>query len=79
MANVKGCTPAQLALAWVLSRGEDIVPIPGCKSLFHLEDNIKALEVSLNPEELDSIDRMLPPGSASGERYAPPQMQAVNR
>lgn len=79
MAKRKGCTPAQMALAWVLTRGEDIVPIPGCKSVRHLEDNIKALEVRLTPEDLEIIDRSLPPGSASGERYAPPQMQAVNR
>jgi aryl-alcohol dehydrogenase-like predicted oxidoreductase len=79
MAGEKGCTPAQLALAWVLAQGADIVPIPGTKQRKRLEENVGALEVRLTSEELARIDRILPPGSAAGERYAGPQMQALNR
>jgi aryl-alcohol dehydrogenase-like predicted oxidoreductase len=79
MAKDKGCTPAQLALAWVLAQGEDIVPIPGTKHVKLLEENVGALAVHLSKDELDHIDRLLPRGAAAGERYAPPQMQAVNR
>jgi aryl-alcohol dehydrogenase-like predicted oxidoreductase len=79
MAGEKGCTPAQLALAWVLAQGDDIVPIPGTKRRERLEENVKALDVRLSPEDLARIDRILPPGAAAGERYAAPQMQALNR
>jgi aryl-alcohol dehydrogenase-like predicted oxidoreductase len=79
MAKEKGCTPAQLALAWVLAQGEDIVPIPGTKQRQRLEENLSALDVCLTSEELTRIDQALPPGVAAGERYAPPQMQALNR
>ncbi|MBU7443527.1 aldo/keto reductase [Paraburkholderia fungorum] len=79
MAGEKGCTPAQLALAWVLAQGDDIVPIPGTKRRQRLEDNIKALDVRLSADDLARIDRMLPPGAAAGERYAAPQMQALNK
>ncbi|WP_454830260.1 aldo/keto reductase [Paraburkholderia xenovorans] len=79
MAGEKGCTPAQLALAWVLAQGDDIVPIPGTKRRQRLEDNIKALEVRLSADDLARIDRILPPGAAAGERYAAPQMQALNK
>jgi aryl-alcohol dehydrogenase-like predicted oxidoreductase len=79
MAKEKGCTPAQLALAWVLAQGKDIVPIPGTKRRTRLEENVKALEVPLSAADLARIDRMLPPGAAAGERYAAPQMQALGR
>jgi aryl-alcohol dehydrogenase-like predicted oxidoreductase len=79
MAQEKGCSPAQLALAWVLAQGEDIVPIPGSKRRRNLEDNVGALGVTLSAEDLQRIDRVLPPGAAAGERYAAPQMQALNR
>lgn len=79
MAEEKSCTPAQLALAWVLARGEDIVPIPGTKRRARLEDNIKALEVQLSTDDLAHIDRILPPGAAAGERYDASQMQALNK
>ena len=79
IAREKGCTPAQLALAWVLAQGDDIVPIPGTKRRPYLEENLGALEVSLSPDELARIDRALPPGAAAGTRYAAPQMQALNR
>ena len=78
MATDKGCTPAQLALAWVLTQGEDIVPIPGTKRRAYLEDNLGALEVSLTDDDLARIDEVLPPGAAAGTRYAAPQMAALN-
>lgn len=78
MAAEKGCTAAQLAIAWVLARGEDIVPIPGTKRRAYLEQNIGALEVELTDEELERIDRILPPGAAAGPRYHPQGMAAVN-
>jgi len=79
MAGEKGCTPAQLALAWVLAQGDDIVPIPGTKRQQRLEDNIKALDVRLSADDLARIDRILPPGAAAGERYEATQMQALNK
>ncbi|KRH78502.1 general stress protein 69 [Ferrovum sp. JA12] len=79
MAQQKGCTPAQLAIAWVIHQGADIVPIPGSKSRHHLEDNIGALAVNLNQEELHLINEHIPQGAAVGERYAGPQMLALNR
>lgn len=79
MAREKGCTPAQLALAWLLAQGEDILPIPGTKKRSRLEENVGALEVRISAEDLARIDRILPPGAAAGPRYAAPQMQALNR
>ena len=79
MAREKGCTPAQLALAWVLAQGEDIVPIPGTKRRKYLEENVGALDVRLGPDDLERIDRVIPPGMAAGTRYAPPQMHALGR
>jgi aryl-alcohol dehydrogenase-like predicted oxidoreductase len=79
MARVRGCTAAQLALAWVLAQGEDIVPIPGTKRPKLLEENIAALEIELTQTDLDRLDRIMPPGAAAGTRYAAPQMQALNR
>jgi len=69
MAEEKGCTAAQLAIAWVLARGDDVVPIPGTKRRRYLEQNLGALDVSLSDEDLSRIDRILPPGAASGPRY----------
>lgn len=79
MAAQKECTAAQLALAWVLAQGDDIVPIPGSRSREHLEDNCRALDVELTADDLARIDRVLPPGAAVGDRYAAPQMKALNR
>jgi aryl-alcohol dehydrogenase-like predicted oxidoreductase len=70
LAAKKGCTPAQLALAWVLAQGEDMVPIPGTKRVKYLEDNLGAVNVSLTRSELEEIDQLFPPGAATGERYA---------
>lgn len=79
MAREKGCTPAQLALAWLLAQGEDIVPIPGTKKRARLEENVGAMDVRITAEDRARIDRSLPPGAAAGGRYAAPQMQALNR
>jgi aryl-alcohol dehydrogenase-like predicted oxidoreductase len=79
LAAKKGCTPAQLALAWVLAQGEDMVPIPGTKRVKYLEDNLGAVNVSLTRPELEEIDRLFPPGAATGERYAEPMMALLNR
>ena len=79
LAREKGCTPSQLALAWVLAQAEDIVPIPGTKRRRYLEENVAALDVMLSREELERLDYAAPRGAAAGERYAAPQMQALNR
>jgi aryl-alcohol dehydrogenase-like predicted oxidoreductase len=78
IATQKGCTPAQLALAWVLSRGESVVPIPGTKRRTYLDQNLGALEISISAAELLLIDEIAPLGVAAGERYAPNGMQRVN-
>jgi aryl-alcohol dehydrogenase-like predicted oxidoreductase len=77
LAREKGCTASQLALAWVLARGDDIVPIPGTKRRTYLEQNVGALDVELTRDDLAFIDSILPPGVAAGTRYPEPQMQAV--
>ena len=79
MARDKGCTPAQLALAWVLAQGEDIVPIPGTKRRKYLEDNLGALDVTLTDADLAHIDEVLPPGAATGMRYPQGTMATVDR
>ena len=76
IAKDKGVAPAQLALAWVLARGNDIVPIPGTRTIAHLEENIAATEIVLTTEELARIDEVAPKGVASGDRY--PSMASVN-
>jgi aryl-alcohol dehydrogenase-like predicted oxidoreductase len=79
IAARKGCTPAQLALAWVLAQGDDIVPIPGTKRRQYLEENVGALDVRLTPEELTEIGSLIPPGAAAGSRYSEPGLRAINR
>jgi len=79
MAREKGCTPAQLALAWLLAQGEDIVPIPGTKKRSRLEENVGAVDVRITAEDRTRIDAILPPGAAAGSRYDASQMQALNR
>jgi len=79
MAAEKGCTPAQLALAWVLAQGEDIVPIPGTKRRRYLEENVAALDVSLTSQDLKRIDEIAPQDVAAGARYPEASMAAVNR
>ena len=79
IAREKKATPSQLALAWVLSRGKDVVPIPGTKRRKYLEENAAALQIRLSSEDLRRIDQMAPPGVAAGDRYAAASMRAVNR
>jgi len=79
MAKEKGCTPAQLALAWVLAQGEDIVPIPGTKRRKYLEENVGALNVELTGEDLRRLEEVFPSGAASGQRYPEHMMDLVNR
>jgi aryl-alcohol dehydrogenase-like predicted oxidoreductase len=77
IAEEKGVTPSQLALAWVLHQGDDIVPIPGTKRVKYLEENVAAADIKLTPEDLARIDAAAPIGATSGERY--PDMSSVNR
>ena len=79
LATEKGCTPAQVALAWVMAQGEDIVPIPGTKHRKYLEENAAAIDVTLTPEDLRRIDKIAPKGVAAGPCYPEAAMKAVNR
>jgi len=79
MAKEKGCTTAQLALAWVLAQGDDVIPIPGTKRVRYLDENIGALEVDLSDADLKRLDEILPPGAAAGMRYHERGMETVNR
>jgi aryl-alcohol dehydrogenase-like predicted oxidoreductase len=77
IARGKGATPAQLALAWLLARERDIVPIPGTKRVDRLEENVGALRVRLDADDLRQIDEAMPPGAGAGTRYPEPQMKGV--
>ncbi|MEL7448316.1 MAG: aldo/keto reductase [Pseudomonadota bacterium] len=79
IASGRGITVAQLALAWVLGRGEDIVPIPGTKRRQYLEDNVRAADVTLNAEELQAIERAMPRDAVQGQRFPAVAMKRVNR
>lgn len=79
VAREKKCTPAQLALAWLLSRGEDIVPILGTKKRAYLEENVAAVEIRLSAALMDRLDAVIPAGAASGDRYPEAGMHTVNR
>jgi aryl-alcohol dehydrogenase-like predicted oxidoreductase len=78
LAHHKNCTPAQLAIAWLLQQGEDLVPIPGTKRVPYLLENLGALEIELTADELDLIDTIVPKGAAAGDRYPTALMQMVN-
>jgi len=78
MAKERECTPSQFALAWVLSQGEHLIPIPGTKRISYLEENIGATEISLSPKEKEKIDALIPPNSATGTRYPESMMALVN-
>jgi aryl-alcohol dehydrogenase-like predicted oxidoreductase len=78
IAAEKRCTSSQLALAWLLARGQDIVPIPGTKKRKYLEENVGALRVKLTPDDLRRIDEVAPKGIAAGDRYPAAAMQRVN-
>ena len=77
MARAKGATPAQLAIAWLLARGRDILPIPGTKRLDRLEENLGAQRMRLDADDLRRIDEAMPPGAGAGTRYPEPQMKGV--
>jgi len=79
IAAQKGCTPAQLALAWLLAKGNDIVPIPGSKRRSRVEENARAADVRLTAEDVAMLDEVAPPGVAVGERYPPRSMSTVHR
>ena len=78
LAAGKGATPSQLAIAWVLAQGSDVVPIPGTKRRGYLEENAGALDVELTADDLAAIKEVTPRGSAAGERYGPEHMANVN-
>jgi aryl-alcohol dehydrogenase-like predicted oxidoreductase len=77
VASRHGCKPAQVALAWLLSRGDDIVPIPGTKRREYVEQNAAATHVALTPADLETLERAFPPGVAAGTRYPEKQMKAL--
>jgi aryl-alcohol dehydrogenase-like predicted oxidoreductase len=79
LAARKGCTPSQLALAWVLAQGPDVVPIPGTSSIARLEENVAAAQVTLTPEELARLEKIAPRGVAAGARYPPGLQEMLNR
>jgi aryl-alcohol dehydrogenase-like predicted oxidoreductase len=79
MAREKNCKPAQLALAWVLAQGDDIVPIPGTKRRSYLEENVAALKVKLTAGDLARLDELMPQGAAAGPRYSEDMVKAVNQ
>jgi len=79
LAEAKGCTPAQLALAWLLQRHDDVIPIPGTSSIKRLEENVAAVGIRLSAEDLRHIEEIAPKGAAAGERYNPEMLALTNR
>ena len=79
MAIEKGCTASQLAIAWVLAQGDDIITIPGTKRVKYLEENLASENVQLTKEDLKSINEIMPAGIVSGTRYPERFMSALNR
>lgn len=79
IARRKGGTPAQIALAWLLHKGPDIVPIPGTKRRRYLEENLAAVEMRLEPEELRALDEAMAPENIAGPRYSSAQMAMIDR
>ena len=79
LAAQKGVTAGQLALAWVMAQGEDIVPIPGTKHRKYLEENVAAVQIQLTEQELAEIEEIMPKGVASGSRYPESMMKLINR
>lgn len=78
LAASKGCTPAQVALAWLLSKGENIVPIPGTKRIKYLEENVAAIEIALSLDELTSLEAAISPLEVAGDRYTEEGMKGLN-
>ncbi len=79
IANEKGCTPAQLALAWLLAQGEEIIPIPGTKRRDRVTENAGAVEIELSIEDKERIEAVMPLDAAAGTRYPEALMNTVNR
>jgi aryl-alcohol dehydrogenase-like predicted oxidoreductase len=79
LATLKGATPAQIALAWLLQKGENIVPIPGTKRSRYLEENVGALAISLSPTEMGTLEAALAPEKVAGPRYNPQRMATIDR
>jgi aryl-alcohol dehydrogenase-like predicted oxidoreductase len=79
IAQAKGCTAAQLALAWVLAKGKHIVPIVGTKRIKYLEENVAAIDLKLSEEDVRRLDEAMPTGAASGTRYPEATMKSLNR
>jgi aryl-alcohol dehydrogenase-like predicted oxidoreductase len=79
LAREKGCTPAQLALAWLIRRHDDVIPIPGTSSTERLEENVHAVDVRLTEDDLNRIEEIAPQGAAAGERYNPEMLSLTNR
>jgi aryl-alcohol dehydrogenase-like predicted oxidoreductase len=79
MAKEKGCSPAQLALAWVLAQGDDMVPIPGTRSIARLEENLGAADIALSDDDLARLEAIVPSGAVAGERYTADGMRFVGR
>ncbi|HEX6667732.1 MAG TPA: aldo/keto reductase [Solirubrobacterales bacterium] len=79
LAGEKGCSAGQLALAWVLAQGDDVVPIPGTKRVRYLEENLGAAEIELSAADLERLDAAVPIGAAAGERYAPAGMPKLDK
>jgi aryl-alcohol dehydrogenase-like predicted oxidoreductase len=79
LGRAKGATPSQIALAWLLHKGDDVVPIPGTKRRSYLEENARAAAVKLTPDELTALDGALPGGKAAGDRYTPERARLIDR
>ena len=79
IAQKKGCTLAQLAIAWLLSQGDDIVPIPGTKKVKYLEENVLAVDISLNDFDIECLEEILCREEVHGERYSDEQMRRINK
>jgi aryl-alcohol dehydrogenase-like predicted oxidoreductase len=77
IARSKGCSAPQLALAWLLAKGDEIVPIPGTKRRPYLEENVRAVEITLSADEVGALEEAFPPGSAAGTRYPPESMRLL--
>jgi aryl-alcohol dehydrogenase-like predicted oxidoreductase len=78
IAAEKSCSLATLALAWLLHRGREVIPIPSSKSRGHLEENLRALDIKLTPDDLARIEAICPPGAVAGTRYREDEMSRVN-
>ena len=78
LAEEKAATPAQIALAWLMAQGPDIIPIPGAKSRKHLQENVKAVDLKLTDDDLSRLNAIMPPGAAAGSRLPEEQMARVN-